>query len=176
MYSEEVSYTQAQFALKVISLCQAFQLSGDRRYLELLPVFLRSVEAFGGEQPDFHCFGQGVRYWDLYWFGKMKTYGDTMPQWLSSCTGEMFLLCGEVLNDPALTAFGRSILRNALCVYAPDGFASAGFLMPYRIRIFNSKQGEEKPFFPLGTVYGRRYDDWANDQDWTLCFAAARHL
>ena len=176
MYSEEVSYTQAQFALKVISLCQAFQLSGDRRYLELLPVFLRSVEAFGGEQPDFHCFGQGVRYWDLYWFGKMKTYGDTMPQWLSSCTGEMFLLCGEILNDPALTAFGRSILRNALCVYAPDGFASAGFLMPYRVRIFDSKHGEEKPFFPLGTVYGKRYDDWANDQDWTLCFAAARHL
>ena len=176
MYSEEVSYTQAQFALKAISLCQAFQLSGDRRYLDIVPAFLRSVAAFGGEQPDFHCFGQGVRYWDLYWFGKMKTYGDTMPQWLSSCTGEMFMLCGEALGDPAMTAFGRAVLRNALCVFAPDGFASAGFLMPYRVRIFDSKHGEKKRFFPLGTVYGKRYDDWSNDQDWSLCFAAARHL
>ena len=82
----------------------------------------------------------------------------------------------EIFLDRQLTAFGRSILRNALCVYAPDGFASAGFLMPYRVRIFDSEHGEEKPFFPLGTVYGKRYDDWANDQDWTLCFAAARHL
>lgn len=176
MYSEEVSYTQAQFALKIISLCQAFRMSGNRKYLKIVPDFLRSVYAFGGEQPDFHCFGQGVRYWDLYWFGKMKTYGDTMPQWLSSCTGEMFMLCGEVLEDPEMSAFGRAILKNSLCVCSRDGFASASYLVPYKVRIFYPEGEPEKQHFPAGTVYGKRYDDWADDQDWSLCFAAIRKV
>ena len=176
MYSEEVSYTQAQFALKTISLCQAFRMSGDRKYLKLVPDFLRSVCAFSGEQPDFHCFGQGVRYWDLYWFGKLKTYGDTMPQWLSSCTGEMFMLCGEILGKPEMTAFGRSILKNSLCVYDRGGFGSASYLVPYKVRIFYPEGVPAKKHFPAGTVYGKRYDDWADDQDWSLCFAAVRKI
>ena len=92
------------------------------------------------------------------------------------CTGEMFMLCGEVLEDPEMSAFGRAILKNSLCVYHCDGCASASYLVPYKVHIFYPEGEPEKQHFPAGTVYGKRYDDWADDQDWSLCFAAVREV
>ncbi|MBQ6107692.1 MAG: hypothetical protein IJK97_05730, partial [Thermoguttaceae bacterium] len=71
-YSAEVSYTQGTFLLKIISLVHAYQLSGEAKYLEPIPAFLKNVEGFCGQQPDFHVNLLAVRYWDLFWVGKMR--------------------------------------------------------------------------------------------------------
>ena len=105
MYSEEVSYTQVQFSMKIISLCQAWQFTEEQKYLDAIPLFLKKAFAFSAEQPDFHCFGQGVRYWDLYWFGKSKSYGDTMPQWLSGCHARMLILYGTIMRSSIKVKF-----------------------------------------------------------------------
>lgn len=176
MYSEEVSYTQEQFSMKVLALCQAWALTGRASYLEPVPGLLRCVRAFAGRQPDFHQYGQGVRYWDLYWFGGSRTYGDTMPQWLSSCTGRTLVLCGECLGDAELSAFGRRVVAGSLCLYDGTGFGSASYLVPWRVRMLPPREGRPGPHFPLGTFWGRRYDDWANDQDWSLYCCAVSGL
>lgn len=176
IFSEEVSYTQAQFYNKIISLCHAHHLTKERKYLTQALNFLGNSEAFRGEQPDFHTHLQGVRYWDLYWFGKMKSYGDTMPQWLGALCGEMYFQLGTESGNPELFRVGEAILRGALCVYDRNGFGSAGYLMPYRVTIHYPENAVQCGAIPAGTVYGERYDDWANDQDWSLYYAALRNV
>ncbi len=172
MYSEEVSYTQVQFSMKITSLCHAWQFTGNTEYLEAVPALLEKASAFSAEQPDFHCFGQGIRYWDLYWFGKMKSYGDTMPQWLSACHARALVQYGSIINESSLVNTGKAILKNALCLYDNTGFGSAGYLVPWKVHVY----GTEKPHFKPGTAYGGRYDAYANDQDWFLYYATLYNI
>ncbi|MGC3991747.1 MAG: hypothetical protein QM796_19055 [Chthoniobacteraceae bacterium] len=39
------------------------------------------LTAFCGLQPDARLYEIGIRHWDDYWFGKIATYGDTMPHY-----------------------------------------------------------------------------------------------
>jgi len=177
MYSAEVSYTQAQFYIKVISLLHAYTITGDRKYLSPIPQFVRSVEAFAAQQPSFHGNMLGVRWWDMFWFGKSKSFGDTMPQWLCTCCGEMYMLLYEVRKDPELKRKGEAILRNSLCVYDEDGFGCAGYMMPYMVICKYPVEHEPSPWkMPPGTFRGRKYDAWANDQDFSLYYAALRNV
>ena len=57
MYSEEVSYTQEQFSMKVLALCQAWALTGRASYLERVPGPVRCGGAFAGRQRDFRKSG-----------------------------------------------------------------------------------------------------------------------
>lgn len=172
-YSGEVSCTQGMFHQKIISLCHAYLLSGDPKYLKLLPGFLAGAEAFCGQQPDFRMNCAGVRYWDLYWFGKMKTFGDTMPQWLNALYGEMNLLLSRLnLCEPAERArTADRVFRNSLCLFCPDGFAASSYLVPYRVTQFCPPNAKISPSFQPQTTFGQCYDDWANDQDWILYYA-----
>lgn len=175
MFSEEVSYTQAQFYLKIISLCHAHRLTKNPVYLAASLKLLRNSEAFRGQQPDYHTNNLGVRYWDLFWFGKIRSFGDTMPQWLCALCGEMYFLLGEETGDERYFPVGKNILRNCLCVYDETGFGAAGYLMPRRIEA-HSSDGGVRGGIPLGTIPGERFDDWANDQDWSLYYAALRNV
>lgn len=177
MYSEEVSYTQAQFYMKIISLCRAYQLTGEKKYLAPIPDFLRCTEAFAAEQPSFHSNLMGVRWWDLFWFGKSKCFGDTMPQWLGACCGEMYLLLHEILGDPEMKRRGEAILRNALCVYDDNGFGCAGYLMPYHVEAIYPPEHKYCIFdMKPGLKLGKHYDAWADDQDFGLYYAVLRKL
>ncbi len=170
-YSAEISYTQGTFLLKIISLAHAYQLSGEAKYLAPIPAFLKNVEGFCGQQPDFHVNLLAVRYWDLFWFGKMRIFGDTQPQWLCALSGEMYGVLNQIDPKPEYRALSERILRNNLCVYFPDGFASCGYLVPFHVKQFIPAGVTGKFAVPTGEADGKRFDDWANDQDWALYYA-----
>jgi len=169
-FSEEVRCTQFMFNGKVNILCQAFLLTDDNRYLQYIAEFMKKSDAFSAKQPDYHVHLLAVRYWDLYWFGKTKTYGDTMPQWLSALTAETYMFLSETGFGDAYREAAESILQSNLCVFFPDGFASAGYLVPYKVVQFTSDPSYKNDCLIPGTAYGHSYDSYANDQDWALYY------
>ncbi len=169
--SDEVVCTQAMFVMKISLLCQAYKISKDEKYLKNMQFYLDRAAAFCAGQPDFHLQGNAVRYWDLYWFGKSRTYGDSMPQWLSALSAEAYDALSKVGFGERYRELSRQVLFNNLCVYAPDGFGSCGYLVPYKVVQYTSDREYQNAMMPCQTTYGCRYDDFANDQDWALYFA-----
>ncbi len=170
-FSEEVSCTQFMFNGKINILCQAYFLSGDEKYLEYVPALIEKSNAFCGQQPDFHVNNIAVRYWDLYWFGKTKIYGDSMPQWLSALSGETYDFLYQTGFGEQFKHRSEAVLMNNLCVYFEDGFASAGYLVPYKVHQYSSDETYQNPSMKPGMAYGHIYDDYANDQDWAMYYA-----
>ncbi len=170
-FSEEVACTQFMFNGKINMLTQAYLISGDKKYLELVPEYIKRSNAFFGNQPDFHINKLAVRYWDLYWFGKMKTYGDTQPQWLTCLSAETYDFMYKTGFGEGYSIHSRDVLLNNLCVYAEDGFASAGYLVPYKVVQYTSDESYTSEYMKPGVAMGNRYDDFANDQDWSLYYA-----
>ncbi len=170
-FSEEVSCTQFMFNGKINMLTQAYLISGDKKYLEFVPEYIKRSNAFCSAQPDFHINNLAVRYWDLYWFGKMKTYGDTQPQWLTCLSAETYDFMYKTGFGEGYAKRSRDVLLNNLCVYSEDGFASAGYLVPYKVVQYTSDASHSNEYMKPGVAYGNRYDDFANDQDWSLYYA-----
>ena len=65
----------------------------------------------------------------------------------------------------------KAVLLNNLCVYTEDGFASAGYLVPYKVVQYTSDPNHKNAYMKPGIAYGKRLDDYANDQDWSLYYA-----
>jgi hypothetical protein len=156
---------------KIYYLCQAYLLCGEEKYLAPIDSFLEATNAFRAFQPDFHINGMPLRYWDLYWFAKFKSYGDSMPHWISVLTGEVYELLYQLGRGEKYHEMAVNIVKNNLCVYMGDGFASEGYLFPYKVVQYSSDPNYSNPYMPPKITYGHAYDDYANDQDWALYFA-----
>ena len=170
-FSHEVSCTQGLFLGKIDLLCQTYLLTGKEQYRDMAAYFLTKSDSFSARQPDFHVHDIAVRYWDLYWFGKMKIYGDTMPQWLSAWAGQVYTLMYKSGFGDAFRQRAEQNLTNNLCVFQADGFGAASYLMPYKVVQYSSDPNYHNDHITEKTVYGHVYDDYANDQDWALYFA-----
>ena len=151
-------------------LFQVYLITEDKKYLESIPDLLKISESFYDLQPDFKMYGIALRYWDMFWFGKKKTYGDTYPQWLSALTAQMYRYCDMALGTNHTRLIRENLLGNC-CLYTPDGFASCGYLYPKRVTVFASDPSHQNPYRPLGSYEGERFDEFANDQDWALYYA-----
>ena len=156
---------------KIFYLCQAYLLTGKEEYLAPIDSFLKATSAFRAFQPDFHINEMPLRYWDLYWFGKSKSYGDSMPHWISIITGEVNELLYQLGRGHRHHETAVNIVKNNLCVYMEDGFASEGYLYPYRVVQYSSDPNYFNPNMPPKVTYGHAYDNYANDQDWALYYA-----
>lgn len=167
-YAPEMSQTAAAY------LAQVYLMSGNAALLELMHREKTSAESFFDWQPDCHMNGMGLRHWDGYWFGKRMQYGDLYPQHWNVLAGEMYYFLARVEQKPQDMELARAIYRNNLCVFLPDGFASSGYLYPRRITQYAAEPEKLNPSMTTGTAYGQRLDDWANDQDWALYYAAKR--
>ncbi len=170
-FSEEVTCTQFMFNGKINILCQAYILSGNKKYLEYVPEFIEKSNAFFAKQPDFHLNMIAVRYWDLYWFGKSKTYGDSMPQWLSALSAETYDFLCRTGFGKQYKYYAETVLMNNLCAFFENGFASAGYLAPYKVVQYSSNAEYADEWKKPGIAFGHKYDSFANDQDWALYYA-----
>ncbi len=94
-----------------------------------------------------------------------------MPQWLSALTAETYMFLFDAGFGDTYRQDAESILRSNLCVYFEDGFASAGYLVPYKVEQYTSDPAYKNACLIPGTVYGHRYDSYANDQDWAMYYA-----
>ena len=150
----EVNYEQSIVAPGVIFLCEMYQETKDKKYLESAKIQLRSLEAFNGRQPDVHLNEIAVRHWDGYWFGKARVWGDTMPQYWSTLTAIAFHKYYQCTNDNSYEARAKKILDNNLLNFKEDGTASCAYVYPAFVN--------DQP--------AKFYDAFANDQDWALFF------
>ena len=167
--SAEVTVTHGGPNLRGSILAQAYELSHDPRYRDELEAELRRAESFYALQPDACLCAQPVRHWDGFWFGGARLYGDTFPQWLGALNGEMLWRAQRVLGRSYETLW-RTNLKGLLSAFRPDGFASCAYY-PFVTETFVADCGACAPFAPVGTRRGGFWDDWANDQDWSLYFA-----
>ncbi len=167
--SEEVSWANGMVSAMTQYLSQAYLLSGNMHYLDTAKKMFEYGKVFYANQPDYHLNSIAVRFWDGYWFGKTKCYGDTMPQWLSSLSG---LMCYwyQKASETDLTNVIENNLKGAMCLYKEDGYAASCYLYPYAVFSEFGNIYQPNEYIP-GRVYGKQYDDWANDQDWSLYYA-----
>ena len=114
------------------------------------------LSLFNGEQPDYHLYETAIRHWDNFWFGKAHLYGDTLPHYWSSLTGNAYIRHAESTNSQESRNKAEQSYRGVLSLFRPDGSASCTMLYPLTVN------GQK----------GHFYDAWANDQDWGLYYAA----
>lgn len=150
---------------------QAYILTKDPKYLKSAETSFLALNAFWGKQPDFRLNCVPVRYWDRYWFGKHKSYGDVFPHyWSVLAAWAMNWHSKALAGDPHRKEIEANLSGN-LCVYDKSGFAANNYLYPYKITLYSPDPNHKNPFMKPGTVYGKNYDAWANDQDWALYYA-----
>lgn len=150
----EVNYEQSIVAPAVTFLCEIYQVTHDKKYLDAARVQLPSLEAFNGLQPDVHLHDIAIRHWDGFWFGKYPTWGDTLPHYWSTLSGLAFYRYYQCTGDENYRKRAKGIVENNLLNFKENGVASCAYLYPETI---DNKQG-------------KFYDAFANDQDWALVF------
>lgn len=151
----EVAYEQSIVAPAVSCLLQAYEGTGEEKYLDGAKQQLEVLSLFNGRQPDYHLYENAIRHWDGYWFGKYRRYGDTFPHYWSVLTGVEYLRYERLTGDKSYRARAEASLRGCLNLFFEDGAASCAMVFPEKVN------GEK----------GRYYDPWANDQDWALYYA-----
>ncbi len=162
--AHEVNYEQSMVAPLLEILSAARELSRDERLDDAIATRLPWLLAFGGPQPHVRLRDIAIRHWDGYWFGREQLWGDTFPHHWSALTANVLLMLppavGEALareRGESAEALAERIYAANLIDFAPDGTATAAFVMP-------------------SCVSGRaahRADPLANDQDWALYWPLA---
>ncbi|MDO4295851.1 MAG: six-hairpin glycosidase [bacterium] len=158
----EVNYEQSIVAPAADILFQAYEVTGEEKYLEGGQKQLAVLELFQGEQPDYHLNEVAIRHWDGYWFGKRQLYGDTFPHYWSSLTGIVYAryakACkklGETEQERIYTERADKALRGVLSLIRANGTASCAYIFPVSVN-------QVKADFA---------DPYANDQDWGVYHA-----
>lgn len=151
----EVNYEQSIVAPAADILLQAYEVTGEERYLDGAARQLKVLELFNGIQPDYHLNEVAIRHWDGYWFGKGRMYGDTFPHYWSSLTGKLYMAYYRILGDEKYRGRAEKSLRASLSLFGADGTASCAYLYPVAV---NGRKGDYA-------------DAYANDQDWGIYFA-----
>ena len=151
----EVNYEQTIVTPAVKCIAEMGEDSeGEERahYLAEAKKHLACLERFCGMQPSFHLYGISVRYWDDFWFGKQRLFGDTLPHHLSCLTARAYYAYARLSGEEIWRLRADEIIRNCLCLIDDDGRGHAAYVYPYR----------------LNEARGELYDEWANDQDLPL--------
>lgn len=151
----EVNYEQTIVSPAATFVSEFAVLSGEKKYAENAKIHVETLERFNGSQPSFHMKEIPIRYWDDYWFGRMKLVGDTFPHYWSCLTARSYKDYYNLSGDKKYLEAAEECMRNCLCLFTDDGRGSAAYMYPYRI----------------DDSYGKVYDEWANDQDFALYFA-----
>lgn len=148
----EVNYEQTIVTPAVSILSECGLLTGDPDYADKVKQHLSCLERFNGFQPSFHLNEIAIRFWDDYWFGKRKLFGDTMPHHLSCLTARAYYNYSRLSGKTEYLQKAEECLRNCLCLIGDDGTGAAAYVYPY------TTDGNRGEF----------YDPFANDQDLSL--------
>ncbi len=166
----ECAYVQECPNNRCVYASQAYLVSGKEEYLEEARLQFNMSTAFFACQPDFHMNSIAVRYWDRYWFGKTRQYGDLYPHHWSALMGWTLAWYSRASGEDCKKTI-EEILKNNLCVYRKDGSAANNYLYPYKLTMYATDENHNDEYRPTGEYYGKNYDEWSNDQDWALFFA-----
>lgn len=149
----EVNYEQSIVGPAADVILQAYEITGEEKYLKAAKEQMDILDLFDGMQPDYHLYEVAIRHWDGYWFGKTRLYGDTFPHYWSAENGRVFKRYARLTGDQKFAKKAEDSLRGVLSMFFADGTATCAYLFPYSV---NGQRGEFA-------------DAYANDQDWGLC-------
>lgn len=166
----ECSYIQECPNDRAVYASQAYLFSKDEKHLAEAKRQKTLSEVFSACQPDYHMNRITVRFWDRFWFGKKRQYGDVYPQDWSALMAWMYGWYEKASGEDC-KKFREEILKNNMCLYRPDGFARNNYLYPYKVTNYAKNPNHNDPHRPTGSYYGKCYDEWSNDQDWALYLA-----
>jgi hypothetical protein len=150
----EVNYEQSIVSPAVNFYLEMYLITKDKHYLEEGEKHLALLEAFNGQQPDYHLNEISIRHWDGYWFGKRQSWGDTMPHYWSALTGRAYIQYYAATGKEEYLRRGKICLENNLCNIRDNGTGAAAYIYPEKVN----------------GVVAEFYDEFANDQDWALFF------
>ena len=150
----EVNFEQTIVNPAVMILLDKYRFSADNEYLIECKKHLEILRKFDGLQPDFRLHNIPIRFWDAYWFGKKRTFGDTFPHYWSVLNGYVYCLYGRITGDSDLYKAGKDCVDNCCCLFTDKGEASCAYVYPKRVN----------------GVDGEYFDKFANDQDFALYY------
>ena len=146
----EVNYEQTIVTPAVNCIAQYGLLQENKDYYIMhAKKHLECLERFMGDQPSFHLNEISIRFWDDFWFGKSKKFGDTLPQHLSCLSARAFISFAELTDNKDYIVRAENCIRNCMCLIDDNAHGSASYVYPNYV---NNMSGEF-------------YDEWANDQD-----------
>ena len=153
----EVNYEQTIVSPAVALLLDAcaFEQNENVSLRTVMETHLHRLERFDGFAPHYKLNTVAIRFWDDFWFGKKRLFGDTFPHYWSCLSAVNYCRYDEIFHSPSYRYRGEKGLRNCLCLFFKDGSASCASLFPYRS---NQRECVE-------------YDAYANDQDFALYYA-----
>ena len=167
IYSEEINITSHEPENnKATYLVHAYLLENNELYKQEAIKHKKRSEAYFSYQPNYHMYMISLRWWDDYWFGKNRLYADAFPHYWSVQTAYMLCEFSKTFGIDYKSEYTNIFLNN-MCVFNNDGSSYNNYICPYKIKLTES---EPKIFFhpTPGIYYGKKYDEWANDQDWSL--------
>lgn len=150
----EVNFEQTIVTPAATFISEMALITGEDKYVREAERHIKLLERFNGHQPSFHLNEIPIRYWDDFWFGKSKMFGDTFPHYWSCLTARAYSAYFKASGDKKYHKAAEMCIRNCLCLFNENGEGSCAYVYPFRL---NSKNG-------------KFYDDWANDQDFALYF------
>jgi hypothetical protein len=153
--AHEVNYEHGIVAAAVNTLLDLYITTGDEACFTKADSYMKCLEAFSGQQPDYHLNEIAIRHWDGYWFGKRQIWGDVFPHHWSAINGLIYHRYWQITGERTFKKKAQQALLNNLCLFTgKTGQASCAYHYP---KLVNNIPAEF-------------YDPYANDQDWALVF------
>lgn len=156
----EVNYEQTIVTPATDMIAEMARVTGDDFYKKEVYKHLTTLKRFNGHQPSFHLHEIPIRYWDDFWFGKSRVFGDTFPHYWSCLTADAYYAYYHISGDKEILEAAEKCFRNCLCLFNEKGEGSCAYVYPFRV------DGKK----------GRFYDAWANDQDFALYYYLADRI
>ena len=150
----EVNFEQTIVSPSATFISEMAFVTNSEHYKSEALLHINILERFSGHQPSFHLNEIPIRYWDDYWFGKSRLFGDTFPHYWSCLTARAFNAYYNCSNNKDYKLASERCLRNCLCLFNDKGEGSCAYVYPFK----------------LNQTRGQFYDEWANDQDFALYF------
>ena len=150
----EVNFEQTIVSPAATFTSEMGYLTKESIYIEEAGKHIETIDLFGGQQPSFHMHEVPIRYWDDYWFGKSRLFGDNFPHYWSCLTARSMRAYYKCSGNTWAEEMAEKIYRSNLCLFNEKGEGSCAYVYPYKVN------GEKGAF----------YDGWANDQDFALYF------
>ncbi len=146
----EVSYEQGTVMAVARQMFDAYDITGDKKYIGFGEKQLVRLQAFEGNQPNYLVNCMPIRHWDGFWFGALELWGDTMPHGGAVFSGSTYLADYRCTGNPEMLLHAKKCEYAHLTLIRDDGASWNTHIAPEKV---NGR--------PAGC-----FDPLANDQDW----------
>jgi len=149
----EVNFEQTIVTPAVFCISEMGMFAENKSYYtKKATEHLEILKRFSGMQPSYRLNEIAIRFWDDYWFGKGRLFGDTLPHHLSVLTARAYDAYATLSGDKIWRDKAEENIRNCMCLLDDDGHGHAASIYPHK----------------SDNALGEFFDGWANDQDLVL--------